>query len=389
MNTGPSQSVLHAPQPVPPQNRPVTPALFQTTAWQFSDLGQMDGIFSGQIAGAQYGTVGMPNNLALETALGRLEGAEASVVANGGMAAIAGTLLTLLGPGKRVIVGREGFSWTLGLLRDLEQWGLEHTAIDLTDLDAVEAALRDETHLVFAETVSNPRLRVPDLSALSTLTHAAGALLAVDNTFATPFHCTPLALGADLVIESATKFLGGHSDAVLGAVSGKTNVIEPIRRRMVRLGSIAAPMDSWLIQRGLMTFVVRMERASRTAAAIAEWLAAHPAVGRVFYPGLTSHPDQEVAAKVLDRGFGAMVTFELAPDFETVNEFTRRLHDITLVHSLGGTQTSLSHPASSSHRLLSAEELSQVGLHPGVLRMSVGLEEPDDLIAELATALGG
>lgn len=371
-----------------PVNPPVSHPIYQTAAWQFADLEQMDAIFGDALAdGAKYGTIGLPNNLTLEAAISDLEGTEAAVAGNTGMAVIAAALMTELKPGDRVIVGAEGFGWTLGLLRDLQQWGIEHVAVDLSSPDELDAELRRGAALLIAETVSNPRLRVPDLPVLTHLAHQHGAKVLVDNTFASPYSCRPAAFGADLVVESATKFLAGHSDTVLGVLAGPSESVERIRDRMVRLGSIAAPMDSWLVLRGMQTLVVRMARAAATAALVAEWLAAQPEVGRVLYPGRSDHPDHQVARRTLDRGFGAMLAFELVPDFEAANRFTRNLEIITLVHSLGGTQTTLSHPASSTHRLLSAKELDAAGLHPGFLRMSVGLEDPDDLVDDLAQAL--
>ncbi|MEU1663927.1 aminotransferase class V-fold PLP-dependent enzyme [Streptomyces sparsogenes] len=383
-----AHSTLHPRRAPVPVNAPVAHPIYQTAAWQFADLEQMDAIFGDAVAdGATYGTIGLPNNLTLEAAISDIEGTEAAVAGNTGMAVIAASLLTELKPGDRVIVGKEGFGWTLGLLRDLRQWGIEHVAVDLSSLEDVTAELNHGAALLIVETVSNPRLRVPNLPALTDLAHRFGAKVLVDNTFATPYHCRPADYGADLVVESATKFLAGHADTVLGVVSGPAQSIERIRDRMIRLGSIAAPMDSWLVLRGLQTLVVRMARATQTAAVVADWLAQQPQVRRVLYPGRSDHPDHQTAMDLLDEGYGPMLSFELPPDFTVANQFTRDLETIRLVHSLGATQTTLSHPASSTHRLLSAEEMRIAGLHPGFLRMSVGLESPDDLIDDLHQAL--
>ncbi|MEU0567934.1 PLP-dependent transferase [Nonomuraea sp. NPDC005983] len=379
---------LHPRRAAAPVNQPVAHPIYQTSAWQFSDLEQMDAIFGGKVAnGATYGTIGLPNNLTLEAAVSDMEGTEAAVAGNTGMAVIAASLLTALKPSDRVIVSGEGFGWTLGLLRDLQQWGIEHVMVDLTSAEQVTAELRRGAALLIAESISNPRLRVPDLPLLIELSHQYGTRVLVDNTFASPYHCRPADCGADLVVESATKFLAGHGDTVLGVVSGSTQDIERIRDRMVRLGSIAAPMDSWLVLRGLQTLTLRMTRATHTAAVLADWLAEQPQIHRVLYPGRSDHPDHQAAEKVLDQGYGPMLSFELAPDFAAANRFTRDLEIIRLVHSLGAAQTTLSHPASSTHRLLSAPELKTAGLHPGFLRMSVGLESPDDLIDDLDRAL--
>lgn len=380
---------LHPRRAPVPVNPPVSHPIYQTAAWQFADLKQMDAIFGDAVAhGAKYGTIGMPNNLTLEAAISDLEGMEAAVAGNTGMAVIAAALLTELRPGDRVVVSREGFGWTLGLLRDLEQWGIEHVTVDLSSTEELTAALRHGAAMVIAETISNPRLRVPNLPALTDLAHQFGAKVLVDNTFATPYSCQPAAFGADLVVESATKFLAGHADTVIGVLAGAAESVERIRDRMVRLGSIAAPMDSWLALRGMQTLVVRMARATTTASLLADWLSEQPQVHRVLYPGRSDHPDHLIAQQVLEQGYGAMISFELTPDFAVANQFTRDLNLIHLVHSLGSAQTTLSHPASSTHRLLSAEDLAVSGLHAGFLRMSVGLESPDDLVDDLAQALG-
>ncbi|MGW6901100.1 trans-sulfuration enzyme family protein [Streptomyces sp. NPDC054919] len=371
-----------------PINQPVAHPIYQTAAWQFADLEEMDAIFGDAVAnGAKYGTIGLPNNLTLEAALAEMEGTEAAVAGNTGMAVIAASLLTELKPGDRVIVSRDGFGWTLGLLRDLQQWGIEHVTADFSSAEQVTAELRRGAALLIAESISNPRLRVPDLPLLIDLAHQFGTRVLVDNTFASPYLCRPADYGADLVVESATKFLAGHGDTVLGVVSGAAQDIERIRDRMVRLGSIAAPMDSWLVLRGLQTLVVRMARASQTAAALADWLAEQPQISRVLYPGRNDHPDYQTAEKVLAHGYGPMLSFELAPDFTVANQFTRDLETIRLVHSLGAAQTTLSHPASSTHRLLSASDMKAASLHAGFLRMSVGLESLEDLIDDLNQAL--
>ncbi|MFI5735110.1 trans-sulfuration enzyme family protein [Kribbella sp. NPDC051587] len=382
-----SRKLLHPRRAAVPINEPVAHPIYQTAAWQFRDIAQMDEVFAGEVPNAAtYGTIGLPNNVTLERLVADIEGTEAAVAGNSGMAVLSAALLTLLTPGDTVIVSTQGFGWTLGLLRDLAQWGIRHVQIDLTDLDALYGALQDGPQLVIAETISNPRLRVPDLRRVAEMAHESGALLLVDNTFASPYTATPAALGADVVVESLTKFMSGHTDVVLGAIAGSALLIEKVRDRMVRLGSIAAPMDSWLALRGLQTLVVRMERATGTAGVLAEWLAHLPRVREAIYPGLRQHPDHELASRVLSGGYGAMVSIVLDADRNAMNAFTGALELVTLVHSLGGTATTVSHPASSTHRLLSPMELEAAGLPMGFLRISVGLEHPGDLIDDFQQA---
>jgi cystathionine gamma-synthase/methionine-gamma-lyase len=274
------------------------------------------------------------------------------------------------------------------LLDHLARFGITAEYVDATDLAAVERALGGGVRLMLVETISNPRLRIADLPALARAAHARDALLLSDNTLAGPYHCRPLAHGVDIVMESATKFLGGHQDIVIGALAAAEELIEPARTFAVRTGMVPGAFDAWLTSRSIETLEVRAEREASNAFALAQWLERHAKVRRVHYPGLSSHPDHAAARRLLDRGFGAMVSFELDGGVPAVNAFLAGLRRIPLVLSFGGAQTTLSHPAKSSHRGLSEETRRTLGIHDGLLRMSVGVEALADLQADLDAALG-
>jgi cystathionine beta-lyase/cystathionine gamma-synthase len=377
----------HGVRPPPPTNAPARPPIYQSAGWTFQDLDQIDAIYDRVVPGGIYGPDGNPNLLALEATIAALEDAPAALVTSAGMAALAAALLSLLRTGERVVAAREVYGNTIRLLDHLTRFGIETECVDATDLPAVDRALARGARMLLVETISNPRLRVADLSALARAAHAREALLLVDNTIAGPYHCRPLAHGVDIVMESATKFLAGHQDVVIGALAAATQLIEPARVFAVRTGMAPGAFDAWLTARSIETLAVRAEREARNAFALAEWLERHPKVRRVSYPGLPSHPDHAVALRLLDRGFGAMVSFELDGGVPAVNRLLAGLRLIPLVLSFGGAQTTLSHPAKSSHRGLSDEMRRELGIHEGLLRMSVGVEALADLQTDLDAAL--
>ncbi len=257
----------------------------------------------------------------------------------------------------------------------------------LTDPDAVRAALTERTRVVWAETIANPTTDVADLRTLAELAHEAGARLVVDNTFASPYLCNPLTLGADLVVHSLTKYVGGHSDLVAGAVLGSADAVGEVRHVMLSAGGNAQPLEAFLALRGLKTLALRMERHSSTALAVASALEGRPGISRVLYPGLPSHPQHAIAAAELrDRMSGGMLAIDLEGGRDAGERFLGRLRVAVHATSLGSAETLCSHPASSSHRQLGEAELAAAGLTPGLVRVSVGLEDADDLVEDLAAA---
>lgn len=381
-----STLVVHGATAEAPTNQPVSLPIYQSASWTFSDLDQVDAVYAGDKPGAIYGRNGTPNHRALENLFARLHHTEAAVACASGMSALSAAFLGLLGQGSKVVASHDLYGSTLNVLRDLGRFGVELATVEINDFDRMQTELRGAQMLVL-ETSSNPRLRIPDLPRLCAMAQQAGAVVLVDNTFASPYHCRPLQHGADIVMESLTKFLSGHSDVMVGALAGRYNLIEPIRSVAVRMGLVSNPHECWLSVRGIETLEVRMQRASGNATQLARFLEAHPKVHKVHYPGLPSHPDHLTAQQVLQNGFAAMLSFELEPSRQAVNTLLHNLRHIKLALSLGGVNTTLSHPATSSHRFLSPGEREQLGLHDGFVRMSVGIENLDDLKDDLEQAL--
>lgn len=381
-----STLAVHGAKADRPINDPVSLPIYQSASWTFRDLDEVDAVYLGELPGAIYGRNGTPNHRALEHLFAGLHRAEAAIACASGMSALSAAFLALLGSGSKVVASQDLYGSTLNVLRDLQRFGVGVVTVDIGDFAGMQREL-EGARLLVLETSSNPRLRVPDLPRLAALAHQAGALVLVDNTFASPFHCRPLGLGVDLVMESLTKFISGHSDVMIGALAGRPELIEPIRAVAVRMGLVSNPQECWLSVRGAETLELRMQRASDNALKLAQFLEDHPKVVRVHYPGLPSHPDHATAKEVLGHGFAAMLSFELEPSREAVNALLHHLRYIKMALSLGGVSTTLSHPATSSHRFLSLPERTALGLHDGFLRMSVGIENLADLEADLEQAL--
>jgi cystathionine gamma-synthase/methionine-gamma-lyase len=382
-----STLALHAAEAEKPLNEPLSLPIYQSASWTFRDLEEVDAVYEGRQAGSIYGRNGTPNHRALEALFTALHAAEAAIACASGMSALSAAFLGLLKAGDKVVASQDLYGSTLGVLRDLGRFGVRVSTVDIGDREGMEREL-EGARLLVLETCSNPRLRVPDLARLSEVAHRAGAWVLVDNTFASPYHCRPLEHGVDVVMESLTKFIGGHSDVMLGGLAGRKELIEPIRAVAVRMGFVSNPHECWLGVRGAHTLELRMQRASANALELARFLEAYPKVRRVHYPGLPSHPDHQTAKRVLHNGFGAMLSFELEPSRTVVNAFLRHLEYVRMALSLGGAHTTLSHPATSSHRFLTPAEREALGLHDGFLRMSVGIENLEDLRADLERGLG-
>ena len=329
---------------------------------------------------------GMPNVRALERAVADLEGAEGAHAVGSGMAAIALTFLTHLRAGDHVIAYADDYCETRTLLtEELPRFGVRTTLIEAGDPRALEAACCRETRMVYVETIANPSLRLADLEALARFTQDHGLLLCVDNTFATPVLCRPLAYGADLVLHSATKFLGGHHDLIAGIVAGRRELIDPICRYGRLYGMTLGAMDAWLALRGLHTLAPRMAWMSDTASAIAAFLHSHPAIAAVHYPGLPDHPDAALARRLLPTGAGAMLAFDLRDGPPAAARLIRTLQLIPYALSLGGTASTVCYPPHVQTADGDGNDFAALG--SATIRMSVGLEAADDLIADLAQAL--
>lgn len=329
-----------------------------------------------------------PSVVAATTTLAALEGADASLGFASGMAAIATTILAYASAGDRVVAAAQLYGGTHGLATGvLSRSGIEVVFVDVSDIDAVRAAVNDRTRLLYCETMANPALRIADLSSWSQIARDAGALLVVDATFTPPVMLRPLEHGVDLAIHSSTKYLGGHSDHLGGVVSGSSEHIEPIHRLSMELGGVMSPMEAFLLHRGMQTLDLRIERHSANALAIARVLAAHPAVETVTYPGLETHPDYARAVEFFGGRFGGMMAVELSGGREAGRRAMERVELFGRAASLGGTKSLIVHPASITHTQLDADGLQAAGLSEGTLRLSVGIEDVADLLADLDGAL--
>jgi len=368
----------------------LTPPVFMTSTYAFDSAEAGRDMFLGQREGYVYGRTRNPGQSLLEDRLASLEGGEAGLAVASGMAAISALAWTLLAAGDSVVVNNTLYGNSFALFtRGLTKFGIRTKVVDFADLDAAATAIR--THrpkLVFFETPSNPTLKLIDIAAIAALAHEVGALAVVDNTFATPALQRPLALGADLVVHSATKFLGGHGDLIAGAVIGPKTIIERIRGQGLRFltGATIAPMTAFLLLRGLKTLELRMARHSASAQAIAEILSDHKAVRGVFYPGLPSFPGHALARQQMS-GFGGLIAFELDGGINAGMRFMNRLALVTRAVSLGDAETLVQHPASMTHSTYSAEERRRHGISDGLIRLSVGLETPADIQDDILQAL--
>ncbi|MCS6894797.1 MAG: cystathionine gamma-synthase [Bacteroidia bacterium] len=338
--------------------------------------------------GYEYSRTHNPTRTALETSLAQLESAKYGLAFASGMAAT-DAVLRLLRPGDHVIVSRDLYGGTYRIMRQVfEPWGLKFDFVDTSDIATVEGSFRPETKMVWIETPSNPLLHISPIAALADLAHTHGARLVVDNTFATPYLQSPLEMGADIVVHSATKYLGGHSDVVMGAIMLNNEAdYQQLRFLQNAVGAVPGPMDAFLVLRGIKTLPLRMHKHSENALKIAEFLAAHPKVSKVYYPGLITHP-QYLLAKQQMRLPGGMVSFEVkVKNMDDMKNFWKGLRVFTLAESLGGVESLVNHPATMTHASIPESDRLALGITPGLLRLSVGIEDADDLIADLKVAL--
>ncbi|MEE1939311.1 cystathionine gamma-synthase [Streptomyces sp. TRM 70361] len=384
-NTAPERArhfetlAIHAGQEPDAATGAVVPPIHQSSTFKQDGVGGLRG-------GYEYSRSANPTRTALEENLAALEGGRRGLAFASGLAAEDCLLRTLLVPGDHVVIPNDAYGGTFRLFAKVaERWGVEWDVADSADPAAVRAALRPRTKAVWVETPSNPLLGIADIAALAGVAREAGARLVVDNTFASPYLQQPLALGADVVVHSTTKYMGGHSDVVGGAlVTADESLGDELAFHQNAMGAIAGPFDSWLVMRGVKTLAVRMDRHCANAARIAGMLEAHPKVTRVYYPGLESHPGHEVAAKQM-RGFGGMVSFRVAGGEEAAVAVCDRAELFTLGESLGGVESLIEHPGRMTHASAAGSALEVPG---DLVRLSVGIEAADDLLADLTRALG-
>jgi cystathionine beta-lyase/cystathionine gamma-synthase len=390
---------VHLPVPAPPAQQPLAVPVYRTAAFAFGSSAEYAALLNGSAAGYSYSRIDNPTTDSFAAAVAALEGSRlpgpaAAQAFASGMAAISAVFWTFAEAGAHVLAAAALYGGTYGFLRNVAgKFGVQTDFVDVTDLGQVRAALRPQTRIVYAETLANPTTAVADLPALADLAHEAGALLVVDSTLAPPVVCRPLEYGADLVLHSATKYLGGHSDATGGVVTGHPELIGRLRAVRIDTGGSLAPDEAFLLRRGLETLPLRVSRQCATALAFATAVAGHPAVRRVDYPGLPGHPGHGVARRLFDAGpegtprFGAIVTVTPHGGRAGGYALADRLRVAQVATSLGGTHTKVSHVASTTHRQFDDAALAAAGIDPGAVRFSVGLEDAADLIADAAQAL--
>ena len=395
---GENTRAVHLPPPPVPSQQPLGTPVYRTAAFAFESSAEYAAVLGDDVPGYTYSRIDNPTVDAFAAAVAALESANLPEPATAqafasGMAAVSGVFLTLASAGAHVVAAAAAYGGSYSFLRNVAaKFGVETDFVDLTDLDQVRAALRPATQVIYGETLANPTTAVADLPALAAIAAEAGALLVVDSTLAPPVVCRPLEHGADLVLHSATKYIGGHSDVTGGVVTGRPDLISRIRAVRIDTGSSLAPDEAFLLRRGLETLPVRMRRQCSTAMVFAATLARHPAVARVDYPGLDSHPGHEVARRLFDAGpegtrYGAIVTITPRGGREAGLAFADRLRIAQVAASLGGTHTKVSHAASTTHRQLDEAALAAAGIDAGAVRFSIGLEDADDLIEDARLSL--
>ncbi|MGR6921786.1 trans-sulfuration enzyme family protein [[Actinomadura] parvosata] len=385
----PETRAVHVPQPPIEGSRPISVPIYQTSGFTFDDpavmaesMGRPDGAYV-------YGRYSNPTVRSLELAVAGLEGGAHGIATGSGMGAINVVLFGLLKPGDHLVAQRSLYGGTAAMINELvARFGITVTYVPENDPAALRAAVRPETRLVYLETISNPMTLVADLPAMCEAARDLGILSVVDNTFATPLLCRPIEHGADIVVHSTTKYLSGHTDVVGGIVvlSGR-ELYDELWHFAIELGASPDPFASWLTLRGMQTLALRMRRHCDNAHHLATRLAEHPAVTAVHWPGLATHPSHELAGKLLPGGFGGVFSFDLAGGRAAGEKFMRSVRVALLAPSLGGVETLVLHPASTSHRSLTPEELRRSGIGEGTVRVAAGIEHPDDLWADLSQAL--
>jgi len=367
---------------------PVTVPIYQTSTFEVSSVAELQDILEFRQPGHSYTRYSNPTHAVLENALADLEGGEAAIVTASGMAAIHGAMLSLVRAGDEVLAPAAVYGGTLGMLAAvMPRYDIAYRLVRSGDSEAVVAAMGPRTRLVWLETIANPTTEMPDIAAVVEAAKTRGIPVVVDNTFASPYLCNPLALGVDLVIHSLTKYIGGHSDLIGGAIIGSAQRVAAAREVVVNTGGNANPFEAFLALRGLRTLAVRMDRHSDNGLAVARALEGQPGIARILYPGLPSHPQHDLARRRLRDGrAGGMMAIELSGGRAAAERFLERVQVAIHATSLAGVESLVSHPASSSHRQYGDAELAAAGLSPALLRVSIGLEDADDLIADLAAA---
>jgi len=381
-----STKAVHAGERRDPVTGAVVTPIYETSVFGFSSTKELIDVMSEKVEGYTYTRYGNPTVATVERKMIELEGAEDSAVFSSGMAAITTTMLTLTSSGDHVVSTRDLYGGTLAFFKDvLPKFGVEVSFVETTDLDEIKSAFQGNTRVVFVETPTNPTLKIVDVSKVAKLCEKRGITVVVDSTFASPYNLQPLRFGVDIVVHSATKYLGGHNDVTAGVVCGPKDFVQKLKVMRKHLGGTLDPHAAWLLLRGLKTLGLRMERHNSNGMKVARHLEEHPKVRRVYYPGLPGHSQYSIARKQM-RGFGGVVSFELDGDFETAMKFVDNLKLCFLAASLGGAETLATQPVTSSHYYVSAEDRKKAGITDELIRLALGIEDPEDIIADLDQA---
>jgi cystathionine gamma-synthase len=384
---GPSTLSVHGGEPRPkPANSLATP-IVQTATFTFANTQELKDHFDGKIDRVEYGRYGNPTQRIAEAKLAALEGAEDCLLFSSGMAAVTTALFAMLSRGTHVVVTDDSYRRTRQFLNTtLHRYGIEVSTVPAGDFDALEDAIRPTTRVLVSESPTNPYNRIMDLERFAAIGRRHRVKTLIDATFATPYNQRPLEWGIDVVMHSATKFLGGHNDLLAGAILGSRDIVGAVRSLQSTTGAVVDPFAAYLLVRGLKTFALRVERQNTNAQAVAEFLAAHPHVERVHYAGLPTHPEHAIARKQM-RGFGGVVSFEVRGDLDAASRVVDACRIPYIAASLGGVESLIEQPAVMSFYELTTEERLQIGIKDNLIRYSVGIEDADDLVADLAQAL--
>lgn len=379
---------VHAGEDLTQNHGSVSIPIYNASVFAFSDADEGAAIHNYEKEGYFYGRLGNPTQTALEKAVAELEKAESAYALASGMAAVSAAILSHLKSGDHVVAPGSMYSTTTLFLREIEErFGIETSFVDATNAQNYAAAIKENTKLFWLETPSNPLLKISDIEAIVKIAQSKSIITAIDNTFATPFNQRPSAFGVDMIIHSATKYFGGHSDLTAGLIAGKREFVERAQHTVGKLyGGNIAPQVAWLVLRGIKTLALRMERHNKNASAVANMLSNHPKVKAVFYPGLANHPNHEIARRQM-KGFGGMIAFDVG-SIQAGKILVNNVDVCTLATSLGGVETIIQHSASMTHAVLSREERLKSGVTDGLIRLSVGVENANDLIRDLEQALG-
>ena len=393
-NSGFATKQIHVGKIEIPGIAPLATPIFQTSTFEFDSAAEGAARFAGEEEGYIYTRLGNPNTAKIAAKLAALEHAEAGMAMGSGMGAVSSVMWTVLHAGDHLLADDTLYGCTFAFFtHGLTRYGVEVTLVNFEDIDAVKAAIRPNTKAFYFETPTNPSLKLIDIEAIASLAHSAcpDAKVIVDNTFSTPYIQTPIDLGADIVIHSATKYLNGHGDVIAGMAVGTKEFINECNMFGLKdmTGAVLGPFEAFLIDRGMKTLDIRVQKHCDNAMKVARFLESHPMVERVLYPGLESHPRHELAKKQMHNGFGGIITFELKCSREKSAEFVNSLKLCTIAVSLGDAETLIEHPATMTHSTYTPEELAQAGIGESMLRLSVGLEDAEDIIEDLRAGLDG